>query len=138
MVDYFEIRDIITQYTMYRWRKKNYSCNNFEVGTANGQDVASLLGVRCQDNEKRVFRIHSLCVFEYGWSGNRETCCIQKLSGANCTEAKIRNMVQLLHLVYLPPLFPRLEQVSIPYVCVCFCFCFFFAKNQASFVLCDR
>jgi len=56
-------------------------------------------------------------------------------------------MVQFLHLVYLPPLFTRLEHVSIPlrlFVClvfvfVLFCFVlFFFAQNQTSFVFCDR
>ena len=115
--------------------KKNHSCNNFEGGTANRQDVASLLGVRCQDKERRVFRIHSTWVFDYGWSEKRENRFIQMLSGANYTEAKIRNMVQFLHLVYLPLLFPRLEHVSIPlrlFVWFLFLFCFFFVRAESN------
>ena len=93
--------------------KKNHSGKIFEVGTANREDVASLLGVRCQDKERRVFCIHSTCVFDYGWSGKRENRSIQTLSGANCTEAKIRKYFS-----------PRLEHVSIPlhlFDCLFFC-----------------
>ena len=114
--------------------KKNHSCNNFEGGTANRQDVASLLGVRCQDKERREFHIHSTCVFDYGWSEKRENRSIQTLSGANYTEAKIRNMVQFLHLVYLPLLFPRLEHASIPLrLFVWFLFLFFFGTESNKF-----
>ena len=116
--------------------KKNHSCNKFEVGTANRQDVANLLGVRCQDKERRVFRIHSTCVFDSGWSEKRENRSMQTLSEANCTKAKIGNMVQLLHLVYLPSLFPRLEHVSIPLrLFVWFLFLFLFCAESNKFCI---
>ena len=112
--------------------KKNHSGKNFELGTANRQHVASLLGVRCQDKERRVFCIHSTCVFDYGWSGKRENRSIQTLSGANCTEAKIRIWYNSCTLSISLLFFPRLEHVSIP---LHFFVCLFFFSGRIKQIL---
>ena len=117
--------------------KKNHSGKNFELGTANRQHVASLLGVRCQDKERRVFCIHSNCVFDYGWSGKRENRSIQTLSGANCTEAKIRIWYNSCTLSISLLFFPRLEHVSIPLHFFLFVCLFFFGQNQTNSVFCN-
>ena len=78
--------------------KKNHCCNNFEVGTANKQGV-----------------------------GKRENRCIQTLSRANCTEAKIRIWYNSCTLSISLLFFPRLEHVSIPlhfFLCLFVCFSF--------------
>ena len=115
--------------------KKNHSGNNFVVGTANRQDVASLLGVRCQDKERRVFCFHSTCVFDYECSGKRENCSIQTLIGANCTEAKIRIWYNSCTLSISLLFFPRLEQYRYPYICLFVCLFVFCAESNTFYTL---